>query len=523
MEENQNTLVTEEVNETPSKEGNSAIDRFFGISKHGSNFRTEIIAGIVTFLSMCYILTLNPTIITGGNQLWGSVFIATAIGAVIGTLLMALLAKMPLCQAPGLGLNTMVATAMAGFLVSGKTFSFGNVMVLVLISGVIFLLLSIIPYRRDKETGRLIAIREAIFTGMPKQLRASISVGIGFFITIIGLVNSGIIGSADGTTYFTTIDLVPFNNADLWKHGGVAASACVLLFGLIVIAILSHYKVKGSVIIGILAATILACPLGVAHIKDLKGTANVSWKFWKNFENFFSLKESKGGSFGVVFTEGFKDWPKNCAFGAIVVVITFCMIDMFDTMGTVVGCATSAGLVDEDGVPHNYNKIMIADSVATVAGAVLGTSTVTTFIESGSGIAAGGRTGLVSLTAAVLFLLSIFVMPVFAFIPSSACACALVYVGVLMLGNIRKIDFTDTKTIVPAFLTIVMMPFGYSITDGIGIGVISYVLIVSVCWVIDIILYKAGKREEKPKFEVSIVLLVIFALFLVYFLVPTSV
>lgn len=529
MEENmieENEIISEaegnDKNEAFDDSNASGFDKFFGITRKGSTLRTEIISGLVTFLSMCYILTLNPTILVGGTNLWGSVFIATAIGAVIGTLLMALLARMPLCQASGLGLNNMVANAMAGFLVAGKKFSFGNIMLLVLISGVIFILLSVIPYKRDKKTGRLVAIREAIFIGMPLQLRSAISVGIGLFITIIGLVNAGIIGSADGKLFFTAVDLLPFNNKNVWHKGGLGMTSMVFLFGLFIMTILSHYKVKGSIIIGILAATILAWPLGVTSTDILAGKGGVSWKFWENFKNFFSLHQKDGGTFFVVFTEGFKNFPEGSLFGCIVIIITFCMIDMFDTMGTVVGCCQAANLMEEDGRPQNYTKIMISDSIATCAGALLGTSTVTTFVESGSGIAAGGKTGVTALSCAVLFFLSIFIMPVFAFIPSAACASALVYVGLLMMGNVKNVDFLTPKYAIPAFLTIVFMPFGYSITDGIGMGVLSFVIINTICYVIDLIAYKNGKREEKPKYEVTVVLLVVALLFLVYFFVPTS-
>ncbi len=500
------------------------IDSYFGVTKSGSTIKTEILAGIVTFLAMCYILTLNPTIILGSpeNPLWGSVFIATALGAVIGTLLMAFLAKMPLAQASGLGLNNMVCNAMLGFLLFGKKYSFGAIMLLVFISGILFSLLSVIPYKRNKETGKLITLREAIYIGMPKQLRSAISVGIGLFITIIGLANCGIIGSKDNINFFTLVDLLAFNNPANWQAGGPGCTAVVFLVGLLVITLLSHFKVKGAVIIGILAATVLAIPLGVANLDVLTGNGGVKWEFWENFTNFFSLSSDKGGTFFVLFTEGFDGFPEGSLFGSIVIVITFAMIDMFDTMGTVVGCCRAADLMDEDGVPLNYNKIMLSDSIATCAGAVLGTSTVTTFVESGSGVAAGGKTGLTALSTAVLFILSIFLLPLFAFIPSAACSAALVYVGVLMLGGVRDIDFTDIKSLVPAFITIVFMPFGYSITDGIGLGVITYVIIALVVWIVDLIKFKAGKLEEKPKLDVSIVLLVIFALFLVYFLVPTN-
>lgn len=506
MEENKNEVSS----------GN--LDKFFGITKEGSNVRTEVIAGIVTFLAMAYILTLNPTILVGPNSnMWPSVFLATAISAVIGTLLMALFAKMPFAQAPGLGLNSMVSLLVSGALVSGINYSYANAMALVLISGIIFMALSLIPYKKDKETGRLVSIREAIFDGMPKQLKAAISVGIGLFITIIGLANAHVVTQGAGTV----IDLVQFNNPELWKNGGAAASACVCLFGVLVIALLNHFKVKGSVIIGILAAAILAIPLHVADLSILAGKGQSSWAFWKNFSKFFSLHQEDGGAFLVVFTEGFS-FPKNALFGSIVVVITFCMIDMFDTMGTVVGLSTSVGLVDSNGKPLNYDKIMMSDSIATCAGALLGTSTVTTFVESGSGIAAGGRTGLTSLVAASLFFLSIFIAPIFEFIPLSACASALVYVGVLMMSNVKNVDFKDTRSCVPAFLTIVVMPFGYSITDGIGLGVISYVIITFIVYIVDLIRYKKNKLEEKPKLDISIVLFVVFILFLIYFLVPTS-
>ncbi len=536
---NQNEESVEELNSDDSKEQDefadneiadyddsnaSGFDKFFGITKRGSTLRTEILAGIVTFLSMCYILTLNPTTIVGsGSNLWGSVFIATALGAVVGTLLMALLAKMPLAQASGLGLNSMVSNAMLGYLVAGKVYSFGNIMLLVFISGIIFILLSVVPYKRDKETGRLVAIREAIYTGMPVQLRTAISVGIGLFITIIGLVNCGIIGAKDNSMFWTTIDLLPFNSKAVWEKGGAGRTAMVMLFALFVIAILQHYKVKGAVIIGILAGTLLAWPLGATSTDILLGkTDGASWKFWENFKNFFSLSQDEGGTFFVIFTEGFKNFPEGSLFGSIVVVITFCMIDMFDTMGTVVGCCSTAKLMDDNGMPHNYNKIMLSDSIATCAGAVLGTSTVTTFVESGSGIAAGGKTGVTALTAAVLFFLSIFLMPIFKFIPSCACAAALVYVGVLMMSNVKHVDFLTPKYAIPAFMTIIFMPFGYSITDGIGMGVLSFVIINFICYIIDVILYKNGVKEEKPKFEISVVLAIVAALFVIYFFVPTS-
>ncbi len=526
--EEANAASEENVAETVTYDESNAsgIDKFFNISKFGSNIKTEIIAGIVTFLAMCYILTVNPNNILWASTAdihWSSLFMATAIGAIIGTLLMALVAKMPLAQAPGLGLNSTVGTLIGGGIgaysqaYGNYAFSFGNAMLLVLISGVIFLIVSIVPIGKNKETGKWVTLREKIFDGMPVSIRKAISVGIGLFIAFIGLQNARVIVD----NQFTLVSLVSFNAKGAWSAGSAARDAVVCLFGFTVISVLSHFKVKGSIIIGILVATLLAWPLKVTSVDVLKGDVNgITWKFWENFKTFFKSYD-KGGVAFTAFTEGF-DFPKKSGMTAVMVVITFCMIDMFDTMGTVVGCAKTAGLMDENEKPLNYNKVMISDSVATVTGAVFGTSTVTTFVESGSGIAAGGKTGLTALTTAVCFFLAIFLLPLFAFIPSAAAASALIYVGVLMMGNVKEIDFKNPLNAVPAFITILFMPLTYSITTGIGFGVISYVVLNALAWLVDFILYKAGKKEEKPEWKISIVLLVVFALFLVYFLVPTS-
>ncbi len=521
----------------------SKIDKFFGVTKYGSSIKTEIIAGLVTFLSMCYILTLNPSIIGGFGDgpaagLWSSLFIATAIGAIIGTLLMAFVAKMPFAQASGLGLNSMIALLLSGTLVANKEFSFGATMLLVLISGVLFLIVSLVPIGKDKETGKYVTLREKIFDGMPVAVRKAISVGIGLFIAFIGLQNAGVIVStasiargkdglpligADGITQIinagTLVKIVPFNDPNMWVQGGTACGAIVALFGFLVIAVLSHFKVKGAVIIGMVAATLLAWPLGVTSWDIIAGKGGYSWAFWDNFANYFQSPENGG-----VFAAAFRDvkFPDGTFMSCVMVVITFCMIDMFDTMGTVVGCATNAGLVDKNGKPHNYNKIMLSDSIATVSGALLGTSTVTTFVESGAGIAAGGKTGLTALSTACLFFLAIFLLPIFAFIPNAACASALLYVGVLMMANVKDIDFRDPLNSVPAFVTIIMMPLTYSITTGIGMGILTYVIINSIAYLVKFIMFKAGKTEEKPTWNISVVALVITALFLVYFFVPVS-
>ena len=486
----------------------------FNSEKH--SIRTEIIAGIVTFLAMAYILVVNPDAILSSNPAameWSSIFVATALGAVIGSLLMAFLSKLPLAQASGMGLNYSVGAILGGSL--GFAMSYGNVMLLVLIAGLVFLALSVIKIKG-------VAIRELIFDGMPECVRGAISVGIGLFIAFIGMQNAGIIVSPGfvipGETPFdfiyvtgTLVDLTMFN---VYGEVYVAAGAVVCLVGLIAIAVLEHFKVKGSVIIGIIIATLVGIPLNVTQ------WSGMSWEFWTYFEKFFSFDASQGGAFFAAFTEGFTFAEGMSIMPLVMTIITFCMIDMFDTMGTVVGCCVPVGLCDEKGKPLNYNKIMMSDSIATCAGAMLGTSTVTTFVESGSGIAAGGRTGLTALVTAGLFLLSIFLLPLFASIPSAAAASALIYVGVLMLKGIVNIKIDTIKNAVPAFLTIAMMPLAYSITDGIGFGILSYVIIDLLIYLVDTIKYYVFKKGEKPVWDLHIVTIIVAVLFIVYFFVP---
>lgn len=530
--------MSEELNnvqETPSTVGKplSKLDKFFGITKAGSTVRTEIIAGIVTFLAMAYILVVNPNAILSQNDKameWSSIFVATALGAVVGTLLMAFLAKLPLAQASGMGLNYSVGAVLGGSL--GFAMSYGNIMLLVLISGILFLLLSVIKVKG-------VAIRELIFDGIPECVRGAISVGIGLFIAFIGMQNAGLIVSPGFPilgdpveveiagemvtvlpyiTYIpgTLVDLVFFNN---YEGVYAAAGAVVCLIGLLSIAVLEHFKVKGSVIIGVVLATLAGIPLGVTQ------WSNMGWDFWTYFAKFFSFNPAEGGAFFATFTEGFVFAEGVSIMPLVMTVITFCMIDMFDTMGTVVGCCVPVGLADEKGKPLNYNKIMMSDSIATCTGALFGTSTVTTFVESGSGIAAGGRTGLTALTTAVLFFLSIFLLPVFASIPGAAAASALIYVGVLMLKGIVNIKIDTVKNAVPAFLTIAMMPLAYSITDGIGFGILSYVIIDVIVYVVDAIKYAVAKDKEtavKPVWDLSVITIIVAVLFLVYFFVPTT-
>ncbi len=476
-----------------------------------TSVRTEIIAGIVTFLAMAYILTVNPnSILYAGtaDPRWSSLFIATAFGAIIGTLLMAFLAKMPLAQASGMGLNSLVGSIIGGGVGAfayGFTFSIGQAFMMVLISGIIFLILSVV-----KIGGK--TFRELIFDGMPVAVRGAISVGIGLFIAYIGFQNAGVIVS----NQFTQVALADFTSWDASK------TAVLALIGLFLIAILDKLNVKGSVILGIIGATIIGIPFGITDLSVLSGNVpGISWKFWENFGNFFTVGEnSVFGSFTSVFTEGF---PTGSVFTVIMLVITMCMIDMFDTMGTIVGCCGGNRILsDENDKPHNYGKIMISDSVATCTGAMLGTSTVTTFVESGAGVSAGGRTGLTAFTTAVMFALALFAMPLFAVIPSAATAAALIYVGVLMMkNNVKSIDFGNAIKATSAFLTVVVMVLSYSITKGIGVGLLSYTIMSAIAYLFGLIKY-AVKKDEKPVWDISVVAIIVSLLFCLYFFVPTT-
>lgn len=506
------------------------VDDFFQIKKFGSSFKVEIIAGIATFLAMSYILIVNPNQILyagAADPNWPSLFIATAFGAIIGTLLMSLYAKMPLAQASGMGLNSALGGVIGGGVGAfayGFDYSLANALLLVFISGIVFLLLSVVPIGKDKNTGQWINLREKIYDGMPKCLIKAIPVGIGFFIAFIGLQNAKIV-SANQYTLVEFVDFTKIFTEGLRNDLGQLnnfAYAIVAFVSFFAIAIFARFKIKGAVIFGVLIATIVAIPLGVTDVNILLGnmeSSGVTWKFWESLGAYFS----SDGLFLTLFKDGF-DMPEGSIFTSIMLIITFCMIDMFDTMGTIVGCTTNVGLIDENGKPLNYNKIMMSDSIATVAGSMFGTSTVTTFVESGTGIAAGGRTGFSSLITAILFALSIFLLPLFAFIPSAAAAGALIYVGVLMMQNAVNIDLSSIRTSCTSFLTILMMVLTYSITKGIGIGVITYVVITvvsNILFGIKYLLSKEKKEEDKPKWDISIVLWIVFVLFIVYFFVPT--
>lgn len=436
------------------------MNKFFKISERGSTVSTEIIAGLTTFFAMSYIVIVNPDQISGGtkgDKIWNAVYVATIIASVIGTLLYALYANLPYAQSCGLGLNSFFFVSFVlPQLIAGKSTVEGYQagLVIILISGLIFLILSI--------TGA----RQYIAKAMPDCIKKSIPAGIGLFIAFIGFQNVGIIQD----NQFTLVQFVKINGT-AWKD---IAPAIIALLGFIIIAILSKLKVKGAVIIGIIATTVIYY-LSTWTLPNFSadGMGSQIVQSFKDFGEIGITALFKGSTWKTAFNPEFI----GGVFSAIMLIVTFCLVDMFDTIGTLYGTASEAGMLDENGDPIDMDKAMTCDSIATVAGAVCGTSTVTTFVESASGVAAGGRTGLSSLITAACFLVCLFLSPVASIIPSAATAPALIYVGVLMLKNFAKVDMSDIRNAVPAFLALIMMPLTYSISNGIGIAAIAYVII----------------------------------------------
>lgn len=403
------------------------MEKFFKIKEKGSTVSREVVGGITTFLAMSYILAVNPGMlgsIAGMN--FGGVFTATAVSAAVATLIMAFLANMPVALASGMGLNAFFTYTVCGQMGCSPWFA----LTAVLLEGVLFILLS------------FFGVREAIINSIPGTMKKAVAVGIGLFIALIGLNNAGIVTSANGT-------IIGFNAIDL-SH----ATALVAIIGLVITVVLYILKVPGAILIGIAATTVIGIPFGVTTVPDnFKPVSVPSAPFLFKFEwaGVLSLK-----FFGVFFT--------------------FLFTDIFDTIGTLMGVAEQGNLVDEKGNIQNVKGALLADAVGTVAGACLGTSTVTSFVESSSGVAAGARTGLASVVTAFFFLLALFFTPLFALVPSCATAPALIFVGFLMMQSVSKINFADITDGIPAFITIMVMPFGYSISKGIAFGMIAYVI-----------------------------------------------
>lgn len=431
----------------------SFLERRFKLSEKSTDPKTEILAGITTFMTMAYILIVNPNMLSEAGMDWGGVFTATALAAVIGTVSMAFLANYPFVLAPGMGLNAFFTYSV----VIGMGKSWQYALTAVLIEGIVFIILS------------LFRVREAIFNAIPINLKKAVSVGIGLFIALIGFINAGIVVADEGTVVAlgTITDPGPL----------------LALIGIIIMGVLSAKRIKGALLIGILVTTIIGIPMGVTPLPEgvvqtPPSLAKVAFQF---------------------------EWGEIFTFDMLIVLFTFLFVDIFDTVGTLVGVSSKAGMLDKDGRLPKVSKALLADAIGTTAGACLGTSTVTTFVESASGVSEGGRTGLTSLTAAILFFLALFLSPIFAMIPGQATASALILVGLSMISSVGEIDFKDYTEAIPAFLTIVMMPFAYSIAEGIVFGMTSYVILKLL----------TGKHKD-----VSMVMYILAALFILKEILP---
>lgn len=427
------------------------LEKWFKLKENNTTIRTEVVAGVTTFMTMAYILAVNPSILSASGMDSNAVLIATALAAFIGTLAMAFLANYPFALAPGLGLNAYFAYTVCG----DMGYSWQIALLAVFVEGLIFIVLSVSN------------VREAIFNAIPLQLKRGVSVGIGLFIAFIGFQNAGVVVNSD-STLVTVIDFtVDFHTAGI--------SALLAIIGTFIIAILYIKEVKGSILIGIFATWVLGilCQMtGLYQVAPEAGYYSLipSW-------SSFSVT-SIGATFGQCFKADFSS-VKILDF--IVIVLAFLFVDIFDTLGTLIGCANKADMLDKEGKLPRIKQALLADAIATSAGAVLGTSTTTTFVESSSGVAEGGRTGLASVVTGFLFLLAIFFAPVFTAIPGFATAPALLFVGFLMITAVAQIDFDDLTEAIPAYLCLLAMPLLYSISEGIAVGVISYVVINAVC------------------------------------------
>lgn len=400
------------------------FEKYFKLKQNGTNPRTEIIAGITTFLTMAYILAVNPSILSATGMDQAALFTATALAAIVGTLVMALWAKLPFALAPGMGLNAFFAFTV----VLGMGYSWQFALTAVLIEGIIFILLTIFN------------VREAIVNAIPKSVRLAISAGIGLFIAFIGLQNAGIVVN---------------NDATLVGLGDITSGTALLgIIGLIITSVLVVKKVKGELLIGIILTALIGIPMGLTQIK---GFVNLP----PSIEPIFFKFELTN-----IFT-----------FDMLIVVFTFLFVDIFDTLGTLVGVSTKAKILDKDGNVPRIKQAFMADAIGTTAGAILGTSTVTTYVESASGISEGGKTGMTALVTAICFAAALFFSPIFLAIPLAATAPALILVGLYMLEPIKQLDFSDFSETIPAFICIIAMPLAYSIAEGITLGVLSYVFI----------------------------------------------
>lgn len=402
------------------------FESFFKLKENNTNIKTEILAGITTFMTMAYILVVNPAILSQAGMDFGAVFTATALAAIITTLLMGLYAKLPFAAAPGMGLNAFFAFTV----VKGMGYSWNFALTAVLLEGIIFIFLTVFN------------VREAIINCIPLNIKRAISVGIGLFIAFIGLDNAKIVIHQEGGT------IVALGNLK-------EPIALLAIIGIVITSILIARNVKGALLIGIIITTIIGLPMGITKVPV----------------SFVSVPPSIKSTF-MQF-----EWNHVFSLDMLVVLFTLLFMDLFDTIGTLVGVATKANMIDEKGNVPRAKHALLADAIGTTLGAVFGTSAVTAYVESASGVAEGGRTGLTAVSTAVMFIIALFLSPLFIMIPSPATAPALILVGLFMLEPIKEIDLVDFTEAIPAFFTIIIMPLAYSISDGIAFGMISYVLI----------------------------------------------
>lgn len=423
------------------------LEKLFKLKENNTTVKTEVVGGITTFMTMAYILAVNPSILSASGMDKNAILMATAIASFIGTIFMALVANYPFALAPGLGLNAYFAYTVCGSM--GYSWQFA--LLAVFVEGLIFIVLS------------LTNVREAIFNAIPIQLKKGVSVGIGLFCAFIGLQNAKLVVNSDATL----VTVVNFRE----NFNTVGITAILAIVGLLLIAIMSEKRVKGAILIGIFITWGLGmiCQLTGLYVIDAEAGFYSLFPSWSDFNL---------GAIGETFGQCFKADLSNARLTDFVVIIfAFLFVDMFDTLGTVIGVANKANLIDKDGKLPRIKEVLLADAVATSAGAILGTSTTTTFVESSAGVAEGARTGLASVVTGFLFLLSIFLSPIFVTIPSFATAPALIYVGFLMITSVAEITFDDVTESLPAYLCLIAMPLMYSISEGIAVGVISYVVI----------------------------------------------
>ena len=454
------------------------LEKMFKLRQNGTDVKTEVLAGITTFMTMAYILAVNPSIMAEAGMDQGAVFTATALAALVGTLLMALFANYPFALAPGMGLNAYFAYTV----VLGMGYSWETALTAVFVEGIVFIALS------------LTNVREAIFNAIPKNLKAAVSVGIGLFIAFIGLQNAKIV--IGGSTLLQLFSVEEYNNVNGVEasFNDVGITVLLAIIGILVTGYLVIKQVKGNILWGILITWILGIICQFAGIY----VPNPELGFYgllPDFSNGLSVP-----SIAPVF--GKLDFSGIFSLNFIVVIFAFLFVDMFDTIGTLIGVSSKANMLDKDGKLPNIKGALMADAVATTVGAVMGTSTTTTFVESTSGVSEGGRTGLTAVTTAILFGLSLFLSPIFLAIPSFATAPALVVVGFYMLTNVTNIDFNDISEALPCYICIGAMPFFYSISEGISMGVISYV-------VLNLL---TGRAKEKKISLLMYVLAVLFVL-----------